>query len=301
MYNLSIKMRSIVVLHYAEIGRPNWLLLKKAAQKRNVQLISWQPQNVQMYCKDKKCVPLYDGQEVSPPIILHRTQFPFSGVVLPALDYWASNGTLVLNAPEYAFRSRDKLLTTMVLCKAGIPVVPTLGFVRSGDKDFSMLGDTPIIIKPAHGLRGEGIELFSSPKDVVMPKDSSNNFLPLEHYVAQPFINTGGRDIRAYVVNGKCIALMERQARKGEFRANISQGARGTSLPASHPASNIAVTALKACQLDYGGVDMIEDKDGVTRVLEVSAWAGFAGISVVTGADVAGAILEMACKEVQRR
>jgi len=38
-------------------------------------------------------------------------------------------------------------------------------------------------------------------------------------------------------------------------------------------------------------VDMIEDADGVVRVLEVDAWAGFAGITEVTGADVAGAIL----------
>ena len=34
---------------------------------------------------------------------------------------------------------------------------------------------------------------------------------------------------------------------------------------------------------------MVEDGDGVIRVLEVDAWAGFAGITRVTGTDVAGA------------
>ena len=39
---------------------------------------------------------------------------------------------------------------------------------------------------------------------------------------------------------------------------------------------------------------MVEDADGRIRVLEVDAWAGFAGITEVTGADVAGAILDHA-------
>jgi hypothetical protein len=39
---------------------------------------------------------------------------------------------------------------------------------------------------------------------------------------------------------------------------------------------------------------MVEDGDGVIRVLEVDAWAGFAGITRVTRADVAGAILDFA-------
>ena len=39
---------------------------------------------------------------------------------------------------------------------------------------------------------------------------------------------------------------------------------------------------------------LIEDVDGAIRVLEVDAWAGFAGITEITGADVAGAILDLA-------
>jgi hypothetical protein len=42
---------------------------------------------------------------------------------------------------------------------------------------------------------------------------------------------------------------------------------------------------------------MIEDAGGTVRVLEVDAWAGFAGITQVTGADVAGAILDHAAAE----
>ena len=96
------------------------------------------------------------------------------------------------------------------------------------------------------------------------------------------------------MVAGTCVALMRRVAPPGEIRANLAQGATGSPLPAGHPAGKVAVAALRVCGLDFGGVDMIEDADGTVRVLEVDAWAGFAGITEVTGADVAGAILDHA-------
>src|SRR5262249_43673004 len=104
----------------------------------------------------------------------------------------------------------------------------------------------------------------------------------------------GGQDIRAYVVAATCVALMRRVAPPGEIRANLAQGATGSPLSLDHPAGQIAAAALRACGLDFGGVDMVEDSGGAVRVLEVDAWAGFAGITAVTRADVAGAILRPA-------
>jgi glutathione synthase/RimK-type ligase-like ATP-grasp enzyme len=87
---------------------------------------------------------------------------------------------------------------------------------------------------------------------------------------------------------------MRRQARDGEVRANLALGATGSPLPLAHPAVAVAVAAAAACELDYGGVDLIEDADGSILVLEVDAWAGFAGTAAVTGVDVAGAVLALA-------
>ena len=46
---------------------------------------------------------------------------------------------------------------------------------------------------------------------------------------------------------------------------------------------------------------MVEDGDGVIRVLEVDAWAGFAGITRVTGTDVAGGLLDFATPDGEGR
>ena len=289
----------IVVLHYpAERGR-NWDLLRAAARDRDLRLVSWAPHLIGLWCSDGEQYACYAGRRARPGIVIHRTVAPFRGIAIPVLNCLAAAGSLVLNPPDAAFRSRDKLLTTLDLARAGIPVVPTVAFDEPAGGNLAALGPGALVVKPARGIRGEGIRAFGSAAALASawqlraarPRAALGYHAEREHYLAQPLIGGGGQDIRAYVVAGTCVALMRRVAPPGEIRANLAQGAAGSPLPAGHPAGKVAAAALRACALDFGGVDMIEDADGVVRVLEVDAWAGFAGITEVTGADVAGAIL----------
>ena len=291
----------IVVLHYpAERGR-NWDLLRAAARDRDVRLVSWAPHLIGLWCADGEQYACYAGKPARPGIVIHRTVAPFRGIAVPVLNCLAAGGSLVLNPPDAAFRSRDKLLTTLDLARAGIPVVPTVAFDEPAGGNLTALGPGGLVVKPARGIRGEGIRAFGSAAALASAwqlrgarPGAPGYHAEREHYLAQPLVGGGGQDIRAYVVAGICVALMRRVARPGEIRANLAQGATGSPLPADHPAGKVAAAALRACGLDFGGVDMIEDADGVVRVLEVDAWAGFAGITEVTGADVAGAILDHA-------
>lgn len=296
----------IVMLHYPEVRHDNWKLLREAARKQGVQLTGWEPHRLQIYCMDDGIRGCYDGQQVHPGVIIHRTVAAFQGIVIPTLKLWASEGTVVLNEPDAAYRSRDKLLTSIALQRAQVPIVRTIAFVEPStaamdplNDPVDPLADHSVILKPAHGVRGEGIQAFRSTAELLAAWAAEHGQPPppplvREHYVAQPLVNGGGRDVRAFVVESACVALMQRQAAPGEVRANLALGATCTRLPLSHPAARIAVSALEACELDYGGVDLIEDEDGTIRVLEVDAWAGFAGISAATGEDVAGAILRLA-------
>ena len=291
----------IVVLHYpAERGR-NWDLLRAAARERDLRLVSWAPHLIGLWCADGEEYACYAGKRARPGIVIHRTVAPFRGIVIPVLNCLAAGGSLVLNQPDAAFRSRDKLLTTLDLARAGIPVVPTVAFDEPAGGDLAALGPGELVVKPARGIRGEGIRAFGSAGALASAwqlrgarPGAPGYHAEREHYLAQPLIGGGGQYIRAYVVAGNCVALMRRVARPGEIRANLAQGATGSPLPAAHPAGKIAVAALLVCRLDFGGVDMVEDHEGRIRVLEVDAWAGFAGITEVTGADVAGAILDHA-------
>jgi len=295
-----------VVLHYPTVRTSNWTLLCEAARTRGIRLVTWEPHRLQVHCRDGGILGCYDGRPERPGIILHRTVSAFQGIVTPVLKLWTSEGAIVLNEPDAAYRSRDKLLTYLTLRRARVPIVHTIAFVEPSEEAMQCLAHhRAVILKPAHGVRGEGIRVFGSTGELLAAWEDDfgqrslvpfGSLVPLarEHYVAQPLVGGGGRDVRAFVVNGTCVALMQRQAAPGEVRANLTLGATPTRLPSEHPAASTAVAALEACRLDYGGVDLIEDDDGTVRVLEVDAWAGFAGISAVTGQDVAGAILQLA-------
>jgi RimK family alpha-L-glutamate ligase len=293
-------MDDIVVLHYSNIRQSNWALFCEAARRRAIRLTTWEPHRLQICCADGGISGCYDGERVRPKIILHRTVATFSGIVIPVLKLWAAEKTVVLNQPDAAYNSRDKLLTYLALHRAQIPIVRTIAFIEPSKKAMQSLTDyRKVIVKPARGVRGEGIHSFGSTDELLTAWENCHEqqmLIPLEreHYVVQPLVKGGGRDLRAFVVNDTCVALMLRQAAPGEVRANLALGATGTQLSLDHTAASTAVAAMKACRLDYGGVDLIEDDDGTVRVLEVDAWAGFAGISAVTGIDVAGAILELA-------
>jgi len=83
-----------------------------------------------------------------------------------------------------------------------------------------------------------------------------------------------------------------------ERRANLTLGAVATPLAPGHPAASLAVAATAAVGLDYAGVDMVEDTDRGLQILEVDAWAGFAGLEQATGADISGRILDMAMERL---
>ena len=100
-------------------------------------------------------------------------------------------------------------------------------------------------------------------------------------------------------MNGICVAVARRTASDPrERRANLTLGAVATPLPLGHPAASLAVAATEAVGLDYAGVDLVEDADRGLQILEVDAWAGFAGLEQATGADISGRILDMAMERL---
>ena len=227
-------MTQIVVLHYPAERARNWVLLKAAARERDLRLVSWAPHLLGLWCADGQQSACYAGRPARPGIVIHRTVAPFRGIAAPVLACLAAQGSLVLNHPDAAFRSRDKLLTTLDLAGAGIPVVPTAAFDEPGGANLAALGQGELIVKPARGVRGEGITTYRSaaaltaawqPREPWRPGAARPGYhAEREHYLAQPLIGGGGQDVRAYVVGEQCVALMRRVARPGEVRANLALG-----------------------------------------------------------------------------
>ena len=153
------------MLHYPHVAPRNWELFEAAARRGGVALETWLPHLLQVHCGESGCVPYHGGQRHDPAVILHRTVAPFAGLVVPALGLWSAAGAAVLNDPAAAYLTRDKLATTLALCAAGVPVVETVGFVRPVAASLQGLGAGRIVVKPAHGLRGQGVRVLSGADD----------------------------------------------------------------------------------------------------------------------------------------
>src|SRR5262249_41697169 len=160
-------------------------------------------------------------------------------------------------------------------------------------------GDTApaVVIKPIFGSMGHGIVRVSDP-DVAFRVVQVLDQLRSVFYV-QRAIETGGRDVRVFVVGGRVIGTIERRAAAGDWRTNVSRG--GSAKPFALPAAweSLALRAAAAIGADYAGVDLLPSADGALFVLEVNGIPGWQGLQQATGNDVAGAIVDHLVERVR--
>jgi ribosomal protein S6--L-glutamate ligase len=117
--------------------------------------------------------------------------------------------------------------------------------------------------------------------------------------LVQEFIKeANGQDIRCLVIDGKVVASMQRQAAKGEFRANIHQGGKAGKIKITREERKLAIKAAKILNLTVAGVDIIRSNRG-PLLLEVNSSPGLEGIENATGRDIAMAMISTIEKKLK--
>ncbi|MBC7581699.1 RimK family alpha-L-glutamate ligase, partial [Aeromicrobium sp.] len=172
-------------------------------------------------------------------------------------------------------RSRDKLRSTQLLAKAGIGVPKTVFARETADLDdvLDQVGGAPVIIKVARGTHGNGVVLAETKKAAKAVMQAF--YVEGVSFIVQEFVaESAGTDIRAFVVNGKVVASMQRQSLDDDFRSNLHQGGTGTAIRLTEEERKTAQRAAKAMGLPICGVDMMRSDHG-PLVLEVNSSPGF--------------------------
>ncbi|ANB16968.1 30S ribosomal protein S6--L-glutamate ligase [Dokdonella koreensis] len=200
-------------------------------------------------------------------------------------------GVHALNGSDAILRARDKLRSLQLLAREEIGL-PTTVFGDNPDDTadlLAMLGSPPHVIKLNEGAQGQGVllaEKRSAAQGVIEAfRGLYANFL-VQEFIAE----AGGADLRCFVVGGKIVAAMQRQAPEGEFRANLHRGGKATAVVLSAAEKRIAVKAARAIGLHVAGVDLLRSQRG-PLVLEVNASPGLEGIEAATGVDVAASVI----------
>jgi RimK family alpha-L-glutamate ligase len=207
-----------------------------------------------------------------------------------ALHWLERRGVAVMNPPRAIERSVDKFYTDALLSEAGIRTPPTIvcETIDAAMAAVRELGD--VVIKPIFGSMGHGLVRVSDP-DTAWRVLRALGQVRTVFYVQQ-VIPHGGRDIRAFVVGGRVVAAIERTARGGDWRSNVSRGAtaRATNLAAGW--AELAVRAAAVIGADYAGVDLLPAGDASAYVLEINGIPGWEGLQTACGIDVAGSIVD---------
>ena len=210
-----------------------------------------------------------------------------------------SMGVYTMNSSKSIAQSRDKLYALQLLIHNGLDI-PITGFANSPmdtNDLIDMVGGAPLIVKLLEGSQGRGVVLAETRKAA---ESVINAFKALRaNLLVQQFVKEAqGKDLRCFVIDGKVVATIEREAAPGDFRANLHQGGKARIVRISKEERQLAVKAAKTLELSVAGVDIIRSRSG-PLLLEVNSSPGLEGIQTATGKDIAGMMISSIEKQLR--
>jgi len=202
-------------------------------------------------------------------------------------------GICCINSRSTISMCADKYWTSLRLADASIPT-PKTALVQSEDTlqaSLDIIGEEyPLILKTLRGSKGVGVIFIESKRQLssllqLLWKQDETTEILLQSYIKADF------DVRVLVLGGKIQAAMRREVIKGDFRSNVSQGAKVKKYKLSDEEITICLSADKAVNGVWTAVDFIKNgKD--TFVLEVNSSPGTEGIEEATGKNIIKEILQ---------
>ncbi len=200
-------------------------------------------------------------------------------------------GVYSLNESVAITRSRDKLRSLQLLARKGIGL-PVTGFAHSTKETEDLIrltGGAPLVIKLLEGTQGIGVVLAETDKAATSVIEAFRGLKA--NILVQEFIKeSGGEDIRCFVIGDRVVAAMKRKGKEGEFRSNLHRGGTAEMIRITPEERSTAVRAAKIMGLNVSGVDLLRSNHGPV-VMEVNSSPGLEGIEKASGKDIAGSVI----------
>jgi tetrahydromethanopterin:alpha-L-glutamate ligase len=201
-----------------------------------------------------------------------------------------------LNIPVYnnghaIERSVDKGMTSFLLHNAGL-ATPLTWVLRDREQalaiaEAELKQGHSLISKPLFGSQGEGIRRIEKMTDLLWLTASGGV------YYLQRFVHCSGvgfSDKRVFVINGQVVAAMRRRGKY--WLNNVAQGAKCETIDLTPEVADLAIKATAALSMDYAGVDIIQNKDGLYSVIEVNSIPAWKGLESVCKLNIAQLLVD---------
>jgi len=238
-----------------------------------------------------------EGFEINKDTVaIVRGSIRFKKSYLDILSRLEKIGVCMVNNRQTVEISADKYRTYIKLQDFGLTQPKTVLIpnedtwkvaLKSLDSKF------PIIMKTLEGSKGVGVLFIESERQIeslIQLLYSQNENVDL---LIQEYIKTDN-DIRVIVLGGKVIASMKREVVEGDFRSNVSQGAKVEEYSLTELEVEQCLLAAKAVGGSWTAVDFIPSKNPKKippNILEVNHSPGTEGIEEATGKNIVKEII----------
>lgn len=208
-------------------------------------------------------------------IMYHMNADEQSDFQADILRFIEQSGVHVFNSFDSYNKGKDKMLSNLILTKAGIQVPPALFVGRGFEKKKikSILEDWgEVLIKPRGGHGGRGIIKVRSYEEFEDFYEATKT--AFDNYYIEKYIEFGDYDIRVEIFNGKVVGGYSRK-KNHSFKTNISSGGEMSAIQLKPDEIETALAAANAIGIITTIVDMIRGKkDDKLYVLEVNYQMG---------------------------
>ncbi len=241
---------------------------------------------------DRKSILVGGKARALPDFVIPRTGSGTTYFIKAILRHLERMNVVMINGSDSIDGVKDKLYTQQILGQSNLPVPKTLLVKHPINVDWveKNIG-FPVIIKTLSGSFGAGVFLAENKrqfKDLIkLAEITSKSY----NIIVQEFIKESfGRDIRAFVLNGKVIGCMMRQATDDDFRANITRGGEGIPYQIDEEIEWLGGECARLLGLDIAGVDLLFHNGGYV-ICEVNSSPGFEGMDIYTKTNIAEQIV----------
>jgi len=257
--------------------------------------------NCDLIIEDGKLSISYHGQLLKDiDAIIPRIGATWTSYGAAIIRQFEKLGVFTTLSSDALIKARNKLSCSQILAANGMKLPKTI--VSNNSYLYkNLLEQIPgekVVVKLINGTHGIGVVLSETKSQAESILDAFNR--AKQKSMMQEFIEeSNGADLRIFIVDGKIVGSMKRQAMPGEFRSNLHRGGTSSIVDISDEEKSVALKAADVLGLKVAGVDMLRSERG-PLILEVNASPGLEGIETTTNSDIAAQIINFVERNAQK-
>jgi [lysine-biosynthesis-protein LysW]--L-2-aminoadipate ligase len=224
--------------------------------------------------------------------VLQRCISHFRGLHVAA--FLEGKNLRVVNAYRTGENCGNKLLTTSLLIKAGVPT-PRTKICFSQESALEAIEDLgyPVVLKPVVGSWGRlviAIKNREMARSVIEMRGQMEGLLSQIYYL-QEMVKRPPRDIRCIVAGDNVVTAVYRYAPPDDWRTNVAVGGKTGPCPITVELRENVLRAAEAVGGGVLGVDLMEGPEGLV-VHEVNNTVEFRGATTASSTNIPKAIID---------